>query len=265
MAYKSGFRAPAALELACASAAAPCSLPSALGADPHLAAVTSRDYEGGVDYDPSVRSSLDVDAFWTDVDHDIQFASPTLTQVYFVNVPETRRAGIEASGQLGLPAGLRVFGSYSYVRASYESTIQIATADTAPRPAHPGDIFPSSPLHRGRIGAGMTRLVGQVLADLEIDFRGYSGQYLRGDESNQRPEVPGYVIAGLGGRVDYRHVTVALDVENLLNRRYASFGIEAPNTLGPYGSPTPPAHPQVVPFLSPGLPTRLTLSLKVRW
>ncbi len=263
-AFKSGFRAPAALELACASPTAPCSLPSALGSDPHLEPVSSQDFEGGLDIDFANRTHLDVDLFWTNVLNDIQFASPNLTQVYFVNVPRTRRAGVEASGQVGLPDRLRLFASYSYVAATYQSTVQIETADTTPRPTRPGDIFPSSPLHRGRLGIGWTRLFGRTLVDLLADVRGYSGQYLQGDESNQRPEVPGYAVAGLSGHVAYRWFGVELDVENLLNRRYDTYGIEAQNSLGPYGANSPPVNPLVVPFLTPGLPIHLTLTVSAK-
>ena len=263
-AFKSGFRAPAALELACASPTAPCSLPSALGSDPHLEPVSTQDVEGGLDVDLADRTHLNVDLFWANVLNDIQFALPNLTQVYFVNVPRTRRAGVEASGQVGLPAHFRLFASYSYVAATYQSTVQIATADTAPRPTRPGDIFPSSPLHRARIGVGWTRLVGRVLVNVLGDVRGYSGQYLQGDESNQRPEVPGYTVAGLSGRVAYRRFGVELDVQNLLNRSYYTYGIEAANSLGAYGENNPPANPQVVPFLTPGLPLRLTLTVSAK-
>ncbi len=158
VAYKSGFRAPAPLELACASADAPCSLPSALGADPVLRPVVSRDFEGGLDVDiPKLRTTLDIDGFWTDVTNDIVFAAPNLTTGYFINVPRTRRAGVEAAVDTRLPVGFRIFGSYSYVAATYQSTIQIATADTIPRPTEPGDIFPSSPLNHGLAGIGYGR------------------------------------------------------------------------------------------------------------
>lgn len=264
VAYKSGFRAPAPLELACASPSAPCSLPSALGSDPRLEPVSSNDYEAGFDFDPSPRTTLDIDAFWTDVIHDIQFASPNLTQVYFVNVPRTRRAGVEASGQIGLPGRIRIFGSYSYVAATYQSVVQIATADTAPRATAPGDVFPSSPLHRGRIGVGGTRVIGRALVDLAVDMKAYSGQYMQGDESNQRPLIPGYSVAGLTGHLEYRGYGIELEIENLLNRRYDTYGIEAGNSLGPYGSNTPPANPTVVPFLTPGLPAHFTLTVSKR-
>ena len=175
VAYKSGFRAPAPLELACASPDAPCSLPSALGSDPPLKPVSTHDYEAGFDLDITPRTSLDVDGFWTDVDNDIVFAAPNLTQTYFLNAAKTRRAGIEASTQVGLPAGARVFASYSYVAATFQSVVLIATSDTNPLPTKPGDIFPQSPLHRGRIGVGITRLLGRVLVRWAIRHQGLSG------------------------------------------------------------------------------------------
>lgn len=264
VAYKSGFRAPAPLELACANPSAPCSLPFSLGADPALKPVSTRDYEGGFDYDFSRRTFIDVDAFWTDVDNDILYASPNLTQEYFLNVPKTRRAGIEASGQLGLPAGFRLEGSYSYVAATYQSSVLIATSDSNPQPTKPGDFFPLSPRHRGRVGAGYGHLFGPVLVDGDCGVRGYSGQFLRGDEPNQRPEVPGYTVADLRGRLQYGRYGVEFAVENLFNRAYYSFGIEAQNYLGPYGQNNPPANPPVEPFLTPGYARRFTVTLTAK-
>jgi iron complex outermembrane recepter protein len=264
VAYKTGFRAPAPLELACANPSAPCSLPFSLGNDPPLKPVTSQDYEGGVDYNLTARTFVDIDAFWTNVFNDIVYASPTLTKEYFLNAPETRRAGVEASGQMGLPAGFRIFGSYSYVAATYQSSVLIATADSNPMPTKPGDIFPLSPLHRGQVGIGIGHLFGRFIVDGTFNIRGYSGQYLRGDESNQRPEVPGYTVAGLQGRLNFDRYGLEFSIENLFNRQYYSFGIESQNFLGPYGQNDPPANPPVEPFLTPGYAQRITVSLNVR-
>jgi iron complex outermembrane receptor protein len=265
VAYKNGFRAPAPLELACASPVAPCSLPSALGNDPTLKPVSTRDYETGFDYDFTARTTFDVDAFWTDVYNDIVFASPNRAQVFYVNAPHTRRAGIEASGQVGLPEGFYIAGSYSYIAATFQSSILISTADTNPQPTKPGDIFPTSPLHRGRVAAGLSRLLGPVLFDGEFDIRGYQGQYLRGDESNQRPELPGYTVAELRGHVDYREFGVELDIENLFNRQYYTFGIEAQNSLIPIYSQVPlnDNDSPIVPFVVPSMPRRITLTCSV--
>ena len=264
VAYKTGFRAPAPLELACANPAAPCSLPFSLGNDPTLKPVTSNDYEGGFDYNPTARTFLDVDAFWTDVHNDIVYASPTLTQQYFLNAPETRRAGVEVSAQVGLPAGVHIFASYSYVAATYQSTVFIASADSNPMPTKPGDIFPLSPLNRGQIGVGIGHLFGPVLVQGDFSIRGYSGQYLRGDESNQRPEVPGYTVAGLQGQATFDRFSLQFSIANLFNRQYYSFGIESQNFLGPYGENMPPTNPPVEPFYTPGYAQRVTLTLSAR-
>ena len=269
VAYKSAFRAPAPLELACASADAPCSLPSALGADPALAPVTTRDYEAGFDADLPNHTSLDVDGFWTDVLNDIVFASPNLTQVYFVNIPKSRRAGVEMSAQTALPAGGRLFGSYSYVASSYRSTIQIATADTNPVPARPGDQLPSSPRHRGRIGVGMTRVLGELALDAQFDVRAYSSQFLRGDEANRRTPVPGYAVAGVDLNAQYERYTVRLEIDNLFDRRYDTFGVIGENSLGaPPGTAQPgpgSGEGELANFFTPGLPRRIVVSIGARF
>ena len=270
VAYKSAFRAPAPLELACASPDAPCSLPSALGADPALKPVSTHDYEAGFDLDLPNNTSFDVDGFWTDVDNDIVFASPNLTQVYFVNIPRSRRAGVEISTQTALPAGGRLFGSYSFVASTYQSTVQIATADTNPVPARPGDQLPSSPRHRGRLGVAWTRSVGPVTFDAQYDFRAYSSQFLRGDEANREAPVPGYSVSGFNLNAQYDRYTIQLEIDNLFNQQYATFGIIAENSLGaPPGQPQPndggENEGQLTNFLSPGLPRRLVFSISARF
>ncbi|HUK22553.1 MAG TPA: TonB-dependent receptor [Gemmatimonadales bacterium] len=266
IAYRSGFRAPAPLELACANPDAPCSLPSALGADPPLAPVTSQDFEGGVDLDLGHRSSLDLNGYFTNVSNDILFASPDLTHVYFVNVPQTRRAGFEASLQVGLPDGFRIFGSYSFVRATYQSVIQLQTADTAPAPTEPGDIFPNSPLHRLRAGLGIDRAFGKVTLNAEWDVRAYSSFYVQGDESNQRPQEPGYAVSGIRGKLGFNRFSINFQLENIFNASYMAYGIEATNGLFPPGSQIALDDFNSAPdrFLTPGMPRRFFLSLSAR-
>jgi outer membrane receptor protein involved in Fe transport len=261
--FSRGFRAPAPLELACASPDAPCSLPSALGADPLLLPVTTNNYEAGVDAVLPHRSDINVNVFWTDVLNDILFASPTLTQVYFTNVPRTRRAGIETSGAVGLPYGSRIFASYSYIAATFRSTVQIATLDTSPEPARPGDIFPSSPRHRGRVGVGVSRMMGQVALGSEFDVQGVSSQYLRGDEANRHHELARYAVAGLRGSMQWSHYGLEFGIENVFNRRYAMFGIIARNELGS-GSDDDEDGP-LTNFVTPAQPRRVTLSVSMKF
>jgi iron complex outermembrane recepter protein len=266
-AYKVGFRAPAALELACASPDAPCSLPSALGADPHLDPVTTHDYEGGLDIELSRRSSVDVSAFWTDVYNDIQFASPNLIQAYYFNVARTRRAGVETSARLGLPGRVDLLASYSYVAATYQTTVQIATADTNPQPTQPGNLFPNSPLHRWRLGAETNRQLGPASLAVAIDAKGYSSQYLRGDEANRRPQIPGYTLTSFQAQLSLHRYSVHLEVENLLNDRHTEFGVVGQDLLFPPGAhiSLDEANGPIVPFLSPGMPRRFTVTVSVRF
>ncbi|HEY7894480.1 MAG TPA: TonB-dependent receptor [Gemmatimonadaceae bacterium] len=270
VAYKSAFRAPAPLELACASPDAPCSLPSALGADPALKPVTTHDYEAGFDLDLPNKTSFDVDGFWTDVDNDIVFASPNLTQVFFVNIPRSRRTGIEISAQTALPAGGRLFGSYSFVASTYQSTVQISTADTNPVPTRPGDQFPTSPRNRGRVGVGWTRGVGPVTFDAQYDLRAYSSQFLRGDEANRDAPVPGYSVSGFNLNAQYNRYTIQLEIDNLFNQNYETFGIIAENSLGaPPGQAQPPGGGddvgELTNFFSPGLPRRIVFSISAKF
>jgi iron complex outermembrane recepter protein len=267
VAYKSGFRAPAPLELACASPTAPCSLPSALGADPTLKPVTTHDYEGGFDIDLTRRTHFDVDAFWTDVLNDIVFASPNRIQTFFLNAPRTRRAGVETSGNVGLPFGFYLTGSYSYVAATFQSVVAISSADPNQVPTKPGDIMPTSPLHRAMVGVGLTRLLGPVLADGELNIRGYSSQYYRGDESNIEPQIPGYTVAEFRGHLDWNRFSLAADIQNLFNRTFYTFGILAQNSLIPIYSQVPLADNDspVTHFVVPALPRRIVVTFSVHY
>jgi outer membrane receptor protein involved in Fe transport len=246
---------------------APCSLPSALGADPTLKPVTTRDYEGGFDIDLTKRTHFDVDAFWTDVLNDIVFASPNRIQTYFLNAPKTRRAGVETSGQVGLPYGFYLTGSYSYVAATFQSVVAISSADPNQVSTQPGDIMPSSPLHRAMVGAGLTHLFGPVLFDGELDIRGYSSQYYRGDESNIEPQIPGYTVAEFRGHLDWNRFSIACDIENLFNRQFYTFGILAQNSLIPIYSQVPLADNDspITHFVVPALPRRIVVTFGVHY
>jgi len=265
VAFNTGFRAPAPLELTCADATAPCSLPFALGADPPLKPVKVFDYEAGIDWEPSRRTNFDLVGFWSDVYDDILFVQPTATAGFFQNVSHTRRAGVEVSASLALPAGFKVYGSYGYISSTYRTTVQLASALPDEPPVEPGDQFPNSPLHRGLVGLSGFHLVGRTAIDGALEMRAYSSQYLRGDEANRQPPVPGYATASLRLGVRFPHVGVHAYVSNLFDREYENFGVYAVNALGPPGGP-PPTDPDEGPierFLTPGQPRLFTLSVSL--
>lgn len=265
-AFNTGFHAPAALELSCADAHSPCSLPFALGADPPLRPVRAFDYEIGITLGPSPRASVDIATFVADVRDDILFVQPTATTGYFQNVARTRRTGTEISGSLGLPAGLRASGSYSYVVAAYRTSVQLASALDDESAARAGDRFPNSPAHRASVGLDLTRSLTRGGLEAGLELRGVSSQYLRGDEANMRPALPGYAVADARVIGHVAHATLRASITNLLNRRFVNFGVYAQNTKGPLGgvAPSDADDAPVERFLTPGQPRLFTISMSVR-
>jgi outer membrane receptor protein involved in Fe transport len=89
-----------------------------------------------------------------------------------------------------------------------------------------------------------------------VSIIGNSGQYLRGDEANLLPPVPGFAVAN--ARIAYRvgrHASVFAMVNNLFDAKDSTFGVlgDASEVLGPtYDSPR---------FLGPGAPRAAWLGI----
>jgi outer membrane receptor protein involved in Fe transport len=258
--YSESSRAPTAVELTCASPTDPCRLPNAFVSDPPLAQVVARTFEGGVRgayRREGLKLSYDVTAFDTTNSNDIQFISSGMVanQGYFSNVGKTRRLGVEADliGRQRLRGGSRIEWSlyYTFMNATYE------TAFSAPSALHPdavngaidvpaGAHIPSIPRHIGKVGLSFLSAFG-LSAGVNVIANG--GQYLRGDEANLLPPLPGYVV--VNGRVSYRfwsHADVFVLANNILDAKYSRFGVlgDATEVLGPtYDSAR---------FLGPGAP-----------
>lgn len=77
------------------------------------------------------------------------------------------------------------------------------------------------------------------------------------------PPLPGYAVADLDGAATWAHVTVGASVTNLLDRRYAVYGVWGVNPKGPIGGPVPATAP-VERFLTPAEPRAITLGVSIR-
>lgn len=204
-----------------------CRLPNAFLADPPLDDVVAKSVEVGV------RGQLGVvrhrlGYFRTINKDDIIFQTTGRSTGLFGNVDETKREGFES-------AFAATFGSfdytiaYSYVRATFEDDF------LALSPAHPlanddgeiqvteGDRIPGIPAHQFKFGADYAlpwnlRIGGEVLYN--------SGQYVRGDESNQLGQIDGYALLSLrAGYTVNRHLEIFARVTNLLDTDYENFGL----------------------------------------
>ena len=255
----SGFRAPAALELACASPEAACPLPFALGDDPPLRPVVAWSFESGGEWSSGTGATFALSLFDTEVHDEIVFASASQTAGYFTNVPRTRRRGIETRFSVLLPATSRLSCSWTMVDATYRSAVTLASALDV-NDVSPGDHFALSPRHRATLGLSTTQMIGGAALEATLSAQGASSAWLRGDEANTQPSLPGYVVADLSAALQLGRFTLTGSVMNLFDRRYEIYGVYAENPKGAYGGAAP-AMPTVERFLTPAYPRTVRFGL----
>ena len=88
-----------------------------------------------------------------------------------------------------------------------------------------------------------------------------SGQYLRGDEANLDAKIASYFL--LNTSLEYQfsdRFNFTINISNLLNKDYESFGLygEASEVLEEVGA-------EKSRFLSPGMPRKFSMNLKLWW
>lgn len=231
--YSESNRAPTPLELACANPDRPCLLPNSLVADPPLKQVTGRTYEVGFRGNlPNVYAggilSYKIGAFRTDLANDIiQLATPgNAARGYFVNVPATRRQGIEVGGEYNAEF-LSVYANYALIDATYRfdgtlSSPNNPIADDGAITVRPGNQIPLVPNHQFKVGFDYLVLPGWKVG---MNLQAFSSSYYRGDDSNLNPKLPPYYVLGLNTSYQVtKNLQVFGLVTNLTNNRYANFG-----------------------------------------
>ena len=265
--YNEGTRAPTAVELTCADPDAPCKLPNDFLADPPLNQVVSKTAEIGARGTGGKIWHWSAAVYQTYLHDDIQFISSgagagATNAGFFANIGTTRRQGAELSLEARTtPVSVAV--RYSYLDATFQSAFSenspansTADADGAIQ-VTPGNFIPGNPRHvfKLRVDYAVTQsfsLGGNLLAS--------AGVYARGDENNQdvNGKLPGYALVNLDARL---RTTAALEVfarvNNVLDRRYANFGVVGQNFFtGPNRTFGPAAgvDPESEQFRGPGAP-----------
>jgi outer membrane receptor protein involved in Fe transport len=193
-------------------------------------------------------------------DDDILFvAGSRIGTGYFRNAGQTQRVGLEA----GLRANLgrvRLFASYSLLRATFESALRLSSA------ANPGansdgvidvsagDRLPGLPAHSLKAGMSVLPLAG---LDLGLTVIAQSSRPFRGDEANLIASVPGYAV--LNAHAAYwllDNLQLFVKAQNLLSTKYETFGILADPSEVLRGASDPR-------FLGPGAPLGVWAGLVV--
>jgi len=240
-------RTPTASEIECSNPATPCLLPTNLAGDPpNLRQVVSTTEEiglrGKTQTLPGAREvSWNLGGFRTLLHDDIFGIATSVSQGFFQNIGDTRRQGLEAGIQYRSDAWSG-YASYSLVQATFQSALTVPSPSNPYQDAlgdlhvEPGDELPGIPEHRFKLGADYKILAAwSAGATLKI----VSGVYYVGDESNQLAPIPGYATVNLHSV--YRpvpHVEFFASINNLFDRRYASWGILSdPTGVGAPGVP----------------------------
>lgn len=258
--YAETTRVPTPVELTCADPDAPCRLPNDFISDPSLKQVVARSVEWGA-RGANGETHWHIALFRTTSAHDIVFQTTggtTSNQGFFANVGDTRREGVEAGAQ-GRLGPWSWQWNYTFLRAVYLTGFDEVGANHPDADedgilhVHRGDRLPGLPRHNLRLGVDWSPAPDFSLG---LESRYVSGQYFRGDESNQLAPTAGYALFdGHGTWQSSTRVEWTLRVDNILNRHYATFG-----TLGEANAVFPDMHDAR--FLGPGAPRSAYLSVQ---
>jgi len=249
-AYSINTRTPTASEIECSNPLTPCLLPTDLAGDPpDLRQVVAHTIEIGLrGRMPPTAGAADTgqltwnaSVYRTVSEDDIYGIATSVSQGFFQNIGDTRREGVE----IGLAYHERRWSSYfnySLVRA------QFLSAMTLPSPSNPyqdengdievqpGDYLPGIPKNRITVGAEF-----QVLPQWTVgaSAKWVSSVYYVGDEANLTTPIPSYTVVDLDTSYTLmQHVKIFASIDNLLNRKYGTWGILSdPTGTGAPGVP----------------------------
>jgi iron complex outermembrane receptor protein len=236
--YSINNRAPTPSEIECSDPRKPCLLPSNLAGDPpNLKQVIAHTVEFGarglLTLDNRAAIAWNASVFRTTLQDDIYGISTTVSTGFFQNIGSTRRQGLE-TGIDYQDSEWHFYGQLSFIDATFRSPLVLNSPSNPHQDANgniqvlPGDHLPLIPKFRAKLGADYA-LMPRWSVGGSVQVIGSS--FYKGDESNQNPPLPGYTVVAL--RSSYhitRQVEIFANVQNLLDRRYTTFGL--------YGDPT---------------------------
>jgi iron complex outermembrane recepter protein len=228
-------RTPTASEIECSNPLTPCLLPTNLAGDPpNLHQVVSHTTElGARGKFPSVAGAdsevgWNLSVFRTLLKDDIFGIATSVSQGFFQNIGDTRREGLEA-GLNYHSKEWSAYVNYSFVEATFESPLVVPSPSNPYQNAlgdiqvEPGNRLPGIPKHRLKLGADY-KIVPSWTVGATVNV--VSSFFYVGDESNQLAPIPGYTVVNLHS--SYRpvdHLELFASVNNLFNRKYATWGI----------------------------------------
>ena len=263
-------RVPTVIELGCADPNEPCRLPAGLQSDPYLKQVRATSVEAGLRWRPAAGQRLELSLYRSDNRDDILFGSVSATSQlgYFSNFDKTRHQGLDATwearyGQVSVQA------AYSHLDATYQAdgTLRMGERNVA---ITRGTRMAGLPRHTAKAGLDWRLPAGfTVGADVQlVSSRGVQGNEdgkLQDDEPEiHRLRLPGYGILNLRAAWQVRPgVELTLRVNNVLDRRYESYGALAETVFDASGQYTGAGAEAL--FVAPGAPRSVFAGVRLQF
>ncbi len=204
-----------------------CRLPNAFLADPPLEDVAVMSFEGGMrGRHGNIAFQL---SFFNAINHDdILFQTTGRATGLFANIDKTRRRGVETAVQ-GKLERLSWYANWTYLQATFEDNFTVLSpnhpyaSDEGELAVQSGDRLPGLPEHVIKLGVDF-QVSDNFSIGAELIYN--SDQVVRGDESNQLPEVDGFSVLNL--RVSYaihEQFSIYARVTNVLDTDFENFGL----------------------------------------
>jgi iron complex outermembrane receptor protein len=162
-------------------------------------------------------NSLRAALFTSDVSDEIHLNPITFDNV---NLPPSRRRGLELDGKWQALAALRLSAGYAYTDARFrEGTLPGTTASIA------GKAVPLVPRHKVNLG-----VLWDASAQTHLSFlaTAVGRQVMENDESNTFPRrIPAYATADLKLTRDFGWGRLAFAVNNVLDKKYYNYAVNS--------------------------------------
>ena len=231
--YGQGFRVPTYNEL----------FGSGLGpfgsGNPNLRPVRSDNFEVGARSRVQTWGEASLALFRADVRDEIFLAcgDPTLCPgTTNQNIPESRRQGVETTFKARFNQYFDGVVNYTYTQATFQSDLVLNPYFVGFNPflehVKKGDSIPLVPKNRLSVTGNYHPASGWTVSLTGLYV---SSQFYQGDEENEQPRIPSYFT--LNSRIAYErpvpggYLSGFLMLNNMLDQRYHTSGIMAPNTL----------------------------------
>ncbi|GAB4272067.1 MAG: TonB-dependent receptor [Methylomicrobium sp.] len=247
--YSESARAPTPMELSCADPEAPCKLPNSFVADPPLAQVVAKTWEGGFrgdlnDLIGKGDMKWNLGFFHTINSDDIIFqrGGDSISEGFFSNIGKTRRYGIEAGTSIVYPQLFSTIddwyfsANYTYLNARFLSGFRVQDPVDEDNEngawVDKGNRIPGLPEHMFKASVGVD-LWQKLLLGIDGVYSG--ARYYRGDEGNDHAKLGGYWL--FNGKAEYKitdNLALFGRIDNIFDVNYNTFGVygEADEVLG---------------------------------